>query len=98
MASRKRKSSLQQIEPRVNRFCSQLILDGAIVTGIRGEPSDLHTVVVPWGVTTIGHHAFYDCESVTSVTLPDSVTAIDRSAFYLYKSVTSVTLPDSVTE
>ncbi len=32
-------------------------------------------------VTSIGEDAFYDCDSLTSITLPDSVTSIGDSAF-----------------
>ena len=48
-------------------------------------------------VTTIGNHAFYDCDSLTSVTIPDSVTTIGYEAFYGCTSLTSVNIPDSVT-
>ena len=33
-------------------------------------------------VTRIGNYAFYDCDSLTSVTIPDSVTSIGSYAFY----------------
>ena len=48
-------------------------------------------------VTTIGARAFYDCDSLTSVTIPDSVTTIGDYAFSRCSSLTSVTIPDSVT-
>ena len=41
-------------------------------------------------VTTIGARAFYDCDSLTSVTIPDSVTTIGERAFYYCKKLTSV--------
>ena len=52
---------------------------------------------IPDSVTSIGHCAFEDCASLTSVTIPDSVTSIGADAFYNCKSLTSVTIPDSVT-
>ena len=48
-------------------------------------------------VTSIGHSAFFDCKSLTSVTIPASVTSIGESAFYFCESLTSITIPDSVT-
>ncbi len=41
--------------------------------------------------------AFYDCDSLTSVTIPDGVTSIGSSAFYNCSSLTSITIPDGVT-
>ena len=48
-------------------------------------------------VTSIGDSAFYNCDSLTSITLPDSVANIGAYAFYGCNSLTSVTIPDSVT-
>ena len=57
---------------------------------------NIMNVVINNSVTTIGVCAFYDCNSLTSVTIPDSVTTIGGMAFYC-NSLTSVTIPDSVT-
>ena len=35
-----------------------------------------------YSVTSIGNSAFYNCNSLTSVTIPNSVTSIGNSAFY----------------
>ena len=48
-------------------------------------------------VTSIGEWAFYDCDSLKSITIPDSVTSIGNSAFYGCFSLTSITISDSVT-
>ncbi len=59
--------------------------------------SNIRTVVINDGVTTIGDYAFSDCDSLTSITIPGSVTTIGDRAFYNCESLTSVTIPDSVT-
>ena len=44
--------------------------------------SDITTVVIGDGVTSIGDYAFYDCTSLTTVSIPASVTSIGDYAFY----------------
>lgn len=58
--------------------------------------SEITSVVINAGVTSIGSNAFADCYNLTSVTIPDGVTSIGAYAFY-YSGLTSVTMPDSVT-
>ena len=41
----------------------------------------VNTVVIGEGVTSIGDHAFYKCEGLTSITIPNSVTTIGWEAF-----------------
>ena len=70
-----------------------------VVTGYIGKP---YYITIPethdgLPVTTINENAFYDCDSLTSVTIPDSVTSIGDHAFSDCYSLTSVTIPDSVT-
>lgn len=48
-------------------------------------------------VTSIGERAFYNDDSLKSITIPNSVTSIGQNAFYQCTSLTSVTIPDSVT-
>ena len=50
-----------------------------------------------YSVTSIGISAFYNCNSLTSVTIPNSVTSIGYSAFEGCNSLTSVTIPNGVT-
>ena len=54
-------------------------------------------VIIGDSVTSIGYHAFYNCDSLKSVTIGNSVTSIGESAFYNCDSLKSVTIPDSVT-
>jgi hypothetical protein len=48
-------------------------------------------------VTSIKGEAFYNCNSLTSVSIPDGVTSIEDSAFYNCQNLTSVNIPDGVT-
>ena len=46
-----------------------------------GSRTDIQTVNISDGVTSIGNSAFFSHESLTSVTIPDSVTSIGNSVF-----------------
>ena len=59
--------------------------------------SQIKTVVIEEGVTTIGQDAFSYCTSLTSVTIPASVTTIGQGAFYGCNGLTSVTISAGVT-
>ncbi|MDD6642794.1 MAG: leucine-rich repeat protein, partial [Firmicutes bacterium] len=90
-----------------------LCKDGTLVIGGTGDIDDrsgdigiapwyprdtnVHSVVIEYGVTRIGSCAFYGCSNLTSVTIPESVTGIGSSAFSGCRSLTSVTIPEGVT-
>ncbi len=59
--------------------------------------TEMTSIVIPDGVTSIGDNAFYNCSSLTSVTIGDGVTSISYQAFIGCSSLTSITIPDSVT-
>ncbi len=59
--------------------------------------SDLVSVEISNGVSTIGDYAFSGCSSLTSVSIPDSVTSMGDSVFGDCYSLESITIPDSVT-
>ena len=48
-------------------------------------------------VAYIADGAFYQCDSLTSITLPDGVTSIGNFAFDSCGSLTSAVIPDGVT-
>ena len=60
-------------------------------------PTDIKTVTIENGVTSIGGYAFYSCEELAAITIPDSVTSIGTYAFYSCDSLTAITIPDGVT-
>ena len=58
--------------------------------------TNIESVVIPEGVTSIGREAFSGCASLTSVTLPSSLTDIESGAFSYCTSLTSIVIPDGV--
>ena len=58
--------------------------------------TNIKSVVIEKGVTSIGDDAFLGCTGLTSVTIPDSVTSIGESAFEDCTGLTSVTIGNSV--
>ena len=59
--------------------------------------TEVTSVNIPNGVTSIGDDAFRKYTALTSVTIPPSVTSIGESAFAGCSSLTSITIPPSVT-
>ena len=59
--------------------------------------SNITTVIIGSGVTSIGSNAFVLCNGLTSVTIPNSVTSIGDNAFMNCFSLTSIEIPASVT-
>ena len=59
--------------------------------------SQINTVSIEQGVTSLGDWAFSNCSSLTSVMIPNSVTSIGGFAFSSCRSLTSVMIPNSVT-
>ena len=53
-------------------------------------------IIIEDGVTNISDYAFYNCESLTTVTISNSVTTIGDQAFSDCDGLTSVTIPNSV--
>ena len=55
------------------------------------------SVVVGYGVTSIGNSAFYECAYMTSITLPDTVTSFGNHAFTACSRLPAIVIPNSVT-
>ena len=58
--------------------------------------SDITSVVIKPGVTSIGSLAFYKCSNLTSITIPSGLTSIGEMAFFNCSALTSVTIPNGV--
>ena len=58
--------------------------------------SEITSVVLPEGITSIPAYAFADCLEMKSLTLPDSLIYIDDSAFSFCVSLESITIPANV--
>ena len=59
--------------------------------------TEITTVVIGDGVTSIGSMAFNGCTGLTSIEIPASVMTIGHDAFTKCTSLTSITIPASVT-
>ena len=51
-------------------------------------------IEVPKGISKINNYAFYNCESIQSITIPNSVTEIGNYAFYGCTSLVKVNIND----
>lgn len=81
-----------------NYFISVLSPENGAITPWNEKRSDVITVVIENGVTSIGDNAFQGCVNLTSVTIPNSVTTVRYSAFENCTSLTRVNIPSSVTD
>lgn len=61
------------------------------------ECTNLQSVVLPDGITSIGKLAFCECSSLASVDMPDCVTEIGRDAFTYCVSLVSVDMSAGIT-
>ena len=59
--------------------------------------TDITSVTIGDGVTSIGMCAFYSCTNLTSVSIPTSVTSIGMGAFSNCTNMASISIPASVT-
>lgn len=59
--------------------------------------SDIHTIIVSEGITSIGVKAFSGMPAVRSVTLPESLTEIQSGAFADTEGLTAIVIPENVT-
>ena len=60
--------------------------------------SEIKSVIIGNGVTSIGRYAFAFCSNITSIDIPNSVTTIGISAFYNCRNLTDIIIPQKVKE
>lgn len=60
--------------------------------------SDVKSVVIEEGITSIMDQAFSFCDSLTSVSIPMSMNSIGKEAFQYCRSLTEVTIPGGTAE
>ena len=59
--------------------------------------TEITSVIIKEGVTSVGMGAFYLCTTLTEVSLPESLAEIREVAFCGCASLTNVTIPENVT-
>lgn len=59
---------------------------------------EIHDMVIPDGVTTIGNWQFYQFSGLTSVKIPRSVTSIGRECFALCSNLKAVEIGDNTSQ
>lgn len=59
--------------------------------------TDIKSVTIKNGVTSVGNYAFNYCSNLKSIEIPKSITKIGNSAFAYCTSLTSIQLPNSIT-
>ena len=79
--------------------CSNIIslnIDCEAIENWFSNIKTIQTISLGEHVKTIGSHAFYKCDGLTSVIFPDSVTSIGEWAFYGCSKLTSIAIPKSL--
>lgn len=62
-----------------------------------GGYSNLASVTLPEGLTSIGTEAFYNRSSLVSINLPNTLTSLGAHVFYSCSSLKSITIPRGIT-
>jgi hemin uptake protein HemP len=83
----------------LNNVNLQITFDyvGAIPDGACNGRSNLKSVTIGSGITSIGTSAFQNCSTLSSIIIPSSVTTIGTSAFTGCSTLSSIIIPSSVT-
>ncbi len=73
--------------------------DGVIITEVSKDATGSIAVPSKLGqrdIVKIDDYAFYNCDSVTSITIPDSITSIGEVAFGFCDNLSSITLGNGI--
>ena len=60
--------------------------------------SNLESIVIPEGITTIQEKAFESCSNLMRIDIPNTVECIERGAFEKCSALTSIVLPEGLEE
>ncbi len=63
---------------------------------LNGNCSNLKTIILPDGITSIGKNAFKDCTNLNSINIPLSVTSIEEGAFSGCTSIKNIYFDGSI--
>lgn len=76
-----------------------LINGTAMITKYTGNDANLTipNEIDGYIITEIGNSAFWDCNTLTSVTIPEGVTSIGNQAFMWCENLSEINLPSTVT-
>ena len=81
-------SGLTKVTLNSNAIASKAYSSSSTIGNIFG--SQVKEYIIGEKVTSIGDYAFYNCDSLTSVTIPNRVSSIGGSAFYNCSGLTEV--------
>ncbi len=78
-----------------NNYIGYIFGGNSYGDNINVVPKSLISIVIGSG-TNISNYAFYQCESLHSITLPSNVTSIGDHSFYGCIGLTSISIPSNV--
>ena len=93
------REKLQQKLNTANEVVAKILKNAKIITDVT-VPKEFHKIMteinIPFGVESIGDHAFLNCTSLKSIIIPDSVESIGSYTFAYCTSLKHITIPGSV--